>query len=95
MLVVTGNRLLDGVVVFLAPAKRWVEDLQQARRFDESEQAEQALDGERHGAVVDLAVIDVSLNESGELVPDKLRERIRAEGPTIEPFDGLDLSRKG
>lgn len=94
MLVITGNRLLDGVVVFLAPANLWVEDLQQARCFEGGDQAEQVLDGERHGAVVDLAIIDVSRNEAGLLVPDKLRERIRAEGPTIEPFDGLDLRRK-
>lgn len=94
MFVVTGNRLLDGIVVFLAPAMRWDENLQQARCYEEQAEAEAALEGQRNQGVIDLAVIGVSrAKEDAPLVADRLRERIRADGPTIEPFEGLSLSK--
>ncbi|SNZ07830.1 DUF2849 domain-containing protein [Cohaesibacter gelatinilyticus] len=95
MFVVTGNRLLDGIVVFLAPAVRWDEDLQQARCYEVESDAEAALEEIRNQGVIDLAVISVSRASDDEpLIADRLRERIRADGPTIDPFEGLHLSRK-
>lgn len=95
MFVVTGNRLLDGIVVFLAPAMRWDEDLQQARCYELEADADAALEKIRNQGVIDLAVISVSrVGDDAPLVADRLRERIRAEGPTVAPFEGMDFSKK-
>ncbi|MCT4656034.1 MAG: DUF2849 domain-containing protein [Cohaesibacter sp.] len=93
MFVVTGNRLLDGIVVFMAPAMRWDEDFQQSRLYEIESDAQNALEAVRNQGVIDLAVIPVSKSEDDRLVANHLRERIRAEGPTIEPFAGLSLSK--
>ena len=93
MFVVTANRLLDGVVVFLGPASRWFERLQLAHLFTEREEAEKAKDAQDHGALISLEVIAVEEDKIGVIRPLRLRERIRAEGPTINPFDGIDLQR--
>ena len=92
MFVVTGNRLLDGIVVFLAPANRWLENLQLARCFPDQNEAEEAMSREQHGAIISMEVIPV-LEEDGEIVPERLRERIRSDGPTVSPFESIDLTR--
>lgn len=95
MFVVTGNRLLDGVVVFLAPAKRWDGDLQQARCFADKAEAVAALEDEEiHASVVSLDVVAVTQSDDGVVVADRLREKIRADGPTIQPFTGMDFGKR-
>ena len=92
MFVVTGNRLLDGIVVYLAAAHRWVEDLQTARLYETKEDADAAL-LEQSDVIVSLDVIPVILDDEGNVQADRLRERIRAEGPTINPFETISLER--
>ncbi len=92
MFVITGNRLLDGGVVFLAPALAWVEDIQLARRY-ESEQSAQEIVAGLGDMVVNLDVIPVAHVDEGELQPLRLRERIRVGGPTINPFADINLDR--
>ena len=86
MKVLTANRLSDGEAVFYS-ANGWV------RNFLKSEVADNA-DAESRLAtigalayanneVVDVNLIDVALKD-GKLHALRLRERIRAEGPTIE-----------
>ena len=93
MFVVTGNRLLDGIVVYLAAAHHWVEDLQRARLYDTSYEAQAAL-GEQSDMVVSLDVIPVCKDDNGRIAAERLREQIRADGPTIQPFDSIPLERQ-
>ena len=86
MKVLTANRLTDGEAVWYS-AKGWV------REFEASEIADNA-DAESRLAtigamayanneVVDVNLIDVALKD-GKLTAQRLRERIRADGPTID-----------
>lgn len=84
--VLTANRLTDGIAVWLDASGAWSEDLQQAlvARHAEAVASLEAI-GKRDFAenlVVDLAVIDVE-EVDGKLWPIRIRERIRAAGPTI------------
>jgi hypothetical protein len=85
--VLTANRLSDGIAVWLDANGQWVENLQDAlvARHAEAVASFEAL-GKRDFAenkVVDVAVVDVE-EQNGKLWPTRLRERIRAQGPTME-----------
>ena len=85
--VLTANRLSDGIAVWLDAAGRWTENLQEAlvARHAEAVSSLEAI-GKRDFAenkVVDVNVIDVEETE-GRLWPTRLRERIRAQGPTMD-----------
>ena len=93
--VLTANRLGDGIAVWLDAAGQWSEKLQDAlvARHDEAVAAleaagRQALAG---NLVVDVNVIDVEERE-GLLRPVRLRERIRAEGPTVAYAEGFGFA---
>ena len=82
--VITANRLSDGRVVFRT-GSGWSTDLSEAERLDGKDEVAAALDGASADAaaniVVDVYAIPV-LESEGRIVPAKLRERIRASGPT-------------
>ncbi|MDX2224875.1 MAG: DUF2849 domain-containing protein [Rhodospirillaceae bacterium] len=84
--IVTANLLLTGEVVYLTPARRWSPHFENAVRFSSREDEEQLLaiaaEAVRKNAVVDVTTI--SLAETGAS-PVRLRERIRALGPTVHP----------
>ncbi len=85
--VLTANRLSDGIAVWLDANGHWVEDLQEAivARHAEAVASLEAI-GKRDFAenrVVDVAVVEVQ-EQDGKLWPLRLRERIRAQGPTME-----------
>ena len=86
--VVTANRLRDGAVVFRGAADDWVELLQDAQRFDGKDVIAAALEAARAdeagNRVVDVYAVDVT-DRAGFAVPVKLREAIRARGPTVHP----------
>ncbi len=89
--VLTANRLIDGVAVWLDANGQWIEDLQGAlvARHPEAVASLEAI-GKRDFAenrVVDVAVVDVQ-EQDGKLWPIRLRERIRAQGPTMEYATG-------
>ena len=89
--IATGNRLRDGVVVYLDSAGQWTTEVDNARIVTSAED-EQALKSALDAAVrsnflIDAAVIDTSA--SGR-APARLREQIRAVGPTVRP----DLARR-
>nr|WP_319484900.1 DUF2849 domain-containing protein [uncultured Cohaesibacter sp.] len=92
MFVITGNRLLDGGVVFLAPALAWVEDIQRARRY-ESDKSARDIVADLGEVVVSLDVIPVACDDEGVVQPLRLRERIRVGGPTVNPFADIHLER--
>ncbi|HEY9218538.1 MAG TPA: DUF2849 domain-containing protein [Phenylobacterium sp.] len=82
MKALTGNRLLDGEVVFWN-AGQWVERFEEAQRFAEVAEADAA---EAHAKsqptiVVDPYLIDLTEAE-GVWIPVAYRERLRALGPT-------------
>ncbi|ODT67611.1 MAG: hypothetical protein ABS75_23395 [Pelagibacterium sp. SCN 63-23] len=84
MEILTGNELTSGATVYLDGAGHWVEDLQAARLFSKEEAAERdaALAATKAtGRVISLEIEEVS-QEGGHIVPKRLRERIRAAGPT-------------
>lgn len=93
MKILTANRLTDGEAVWLANDHSWAEYIDGAEIASDSE-TEQKL--ERAGLsaflkneVVDVNLIDVELVD-GRPVPFRLRERIRAAGPT----NRLDLGKQ-
>lgn len=82
--VITANRLSDGRVVFRT-AGGWSTDVSEAERLEGKEAVAAALAhaGEDAAANIVVEVYAIGVVEAeGRLVPAKLRERIRASGPT-------------
>ena len=84
--VLTANRLQDGIAVYLAAGGRWVESIEAAVVARSAEEA-RAL--QEHGArdaarnlVVEPYLAEVA-EAGGRLVPARMRERVRVEGPSI------------
>src|SRR5262245_37905877 len=83
--VVTANRLIDGIVVYLAPDGGWVEELSRAKLAG-SEEETKALATEAAKAVAERRVVavypmEVALNDGGA-VAHAASERIRAANRT-------------
>ena len=83
----TANRLVLGEVVYWAGEAGWVSGFGQARVLDEAE-ARLALGGAEDwilkGEIVGPYLFDVRVRD-GRTVPVKIREVIRASGPTVRP----------
>jgi hypothetical protein len=101
--ILTGNELTSGATVYLDGQGNWIEDLQSARLFSKDEKAE--LDGalaatKAGGRVISLEIEEVE-QVDGVIVPKRLRERIRAAGPTAplslngQAFDRQHLGEDG
>ena len=90
--IVTANRLIDGVVVYLDADGGWTDVIGLARVLETDEAIEAALAiGQKaveDRIVVEPYAIDVERGADG-LRPLRLREIIRAKGPTIRE----DLAR--
>lgn len=84
--VLTANRLVDGEVVYLAAGDAWVERLPDARLLQSKTEGEAALKvgeaAERDRKVVHAYLFDV-VTKDGAVKPVKMREIIRAAGPTV------------
>ncbi len=91
MKVLTANRLTDGEAVWYAGGHGWIETIKGADVADNAaaqERLEQAgKDSAANNLVVDVNIIDVEITD-GVIRPVRLRERIRAAGPTIHPDIG-------
>lgn len=85
MKVITANRLLKGDVVWLGENGNWVERITLARIFEGKEAVAEGLaigaEAESRQEVVGVYEMDVTV-EDGVIVPVRLREKIRATGPT-------------
>lgn len=89
MKAVTGNRLTDGRVVYLAPDDGWSEYLAAAARFANDEALDVLAAAQRRVTeVADAYLIDIETGAASGR--DKLRETIRSIGPTVRP----DLARQ-
>ncbi|MBB5517250.1 DUF2849 domain-containing protein [Amphiplicatus metriothermophilus] len=85
MKAITGNRLTDGVVVYLAPDGTWTERLEKARLF-EKEEAEAALEAARRRVTEIASVYLIEAEPGGKAAGrEALRETIRNAGPTVRP----------
>jgi len=103
MEILTGNELISGGTVYLDKSGTWVEDLQSARLFGKDETAERdaALAATKAGGrIISLEIEEVTLDQ-GVITPKRLRERIRAAGPTApltlngEIYDRQHLGEDG
>ena len=81
MKVLTANRLTDGAVVYRAPAGDWTLRLEEAARFDEAEAA-LALQAANEAPASLVGPYLLEADDAGPLGRERLRERIRAGGPT-------------
>jgi len=91
--VVTANRLIDGIVVYLAHGG-WVEELARAKLADTEEET-RALESEAAKAVAERRVVaiypmEVALHD-GVPVALSVRERIRASHRTTLTKDWYDV----
>jgi hypothetical protein len=86
--IITGNRLTDGLVVFLAADGGWTETLADSRVIENEEELTQmktlADAAAKAAIVVEPYPIDVT-RDGGEIRPVRYRECIRAYGPSIHP----------
>jgi len=97
MEILTGNELISGATVYLDAEGRWVEGLQNARLFaaDDAEARDAAIAATKKTLrIISLETEKVSVVD-GAIVPDRLRERIRAKGPTAPVFDRQHLYEDG
>jgi hypothetical protein len=97
MKVLTGNRLSDGIAVWYS-ASGWIETLQGSEIVADKEgearlEAVGKLASDTNYAV-DINLIDVDV-ENGVIQPTRLRERIRAGGPTNRTDLGKQAEGKG
>ncbi|WP_163272393.1 DUF2849 domain-containing protein [Chelativorans alearense] len=96
MKLLTANRLIDGEVVWLAADGHWAEDITEAEIARDEEAIERLERTGREAAarneVVDVNLIDVEFVD-GAIRPIRLRERIRAAGPSIHPDLGKQARR--
>lgn len=85
--VLTANRLTDGIAVWYDRDGKWNEWIGKSVVAATKEEAA-TLEAVGKKAFADNVVLDVNLVEveevDGQIRPLRLRERIRAEGPTIE-----------
>ncbi len=86
--VLTANRLLDGAAVWLGANGEWLERIDHALVARHQEAAD-ALEEIGRTAFAGNLVLDVNLIDVEEidhrLVPVRMREKIRATGPSIRP----------
>ena len=86
--VITGNRLADGIVVYLAADGGWTENVNGSRVGDSERELERmkalADAAAKAAVVVEPYAIDVAQDGDG-IRPVRYRERIRAFGPSVHP----------
>ena len=92
--VVTANRLIDGIVVYLAADGQWTEEIGCAR-VAETEEETKALEAEAARdvdarKVVAVYPMEVALHD-GQIDPLSVRERIRAAHRTTLTKDWYDV----
>lgn len=98
MEILTANELLSGAVVYLDQNGDWHQDLERARRFDKGDEEERdalIAKAKATGRLVGVETEIIKI-ENGQLVPERLRTKIRAMGPTA-PYgpEKQDLGEDG
>ena len=92
--VVTANRLVDGIVVYLAPDGSWTEDLDRARIAETEDETkvleEEAAKDVKARKVVSVYPMEVAV-KGGAVDPLSVREKIRAAHRTTLTKDWYDV----
>jgi hypothetical protein len=92
--VITANRLVDGIVVYLASDGSWTEAIERAR-IAATEDETQALESQAEQAVKDRIVVAMYAMpveiKDGAVDPLSVRERIRASHRTTLTKDWYDV----
>ena len=103
MEILTGNELISGATVYLDKVGNWGQDLQSARLFasEDSEARDASLAATKAtGRIISLEIEEIT-QVDGQIVPKRLRERIRAAGPSAPltlngvPYDRQHLGEDG
>jgi len=103
MEILTGNELVSGAAVYLRADGVWGEDLQAARLFRREDTALRDADiaaTKATGRIVGIEIEEID-QVDGVIVPRRLRERIRAAGPTApltlngQAYDRQHLDQDG
>ncbi len=83
---IIANRLVDGLVVFLAPNEGWDTAIDSGTVIEDDAEAQRLLEvAKQHQLrclVIDPMLIQVKV-ENGRVRPTEIREVIRAFGPTV------------
>ncbi|MDO8360589.1 MAG: DUF2849 domain-containing protein [Devosia sp.] len=97
MEILTGNELMSGATVYLDRDGNWVEDLQRARVFlkEEAEIRDAAIAATKKTMRINSLETEAVTLRDGQILPDRIRERIRADGPTAPRFDRQHLDKDG
>lgn len=86
MKILTANRLRDGEAVWLAADHSWAETIEGAEIACDEICTEKLVRAGRaallKNEVIDVELVDIEIVD-GEIRPLRLRERIRAAGPTV------------
>ena len=96
MEILAGNELTSGTAVYLDRHGNWGESLQAARLFgnDETEARDLAIAASKAtGRIVGIEIEEVE-DLNGHLIPKRMRERIRAAGPTTTAWNGETFGRQ-
>ena len=95
--ILTGNEVMSGATVYLDRGGNWVEDLQAARVFlkEEAEARDAAIAATKKTMRINSLEIETVTLKDGVILPDRIRERIRADGPTAPRFDRQHLDKDG
>ncbi|WP_069307930.1 DUF2849 domain-containing protein [Methylobrevis pamukkalensis] len=92
--ILTGNHLVTGDVVFRTASGDWSVHVDEAGVLEDKAAVEAALAAAAEDVarcvLVGVEAIDVVVAE-GRVVPKRLRERIRADGPTVKSDYRPDL----
>ena len=93
--ILTGNELVSGATVYLSRDGDWVEDFQQVRLFgkDEAEARDAAIAATKATGRINSLEIETATVIDGVVHPDRVRERIRVEGPTAPRHDRQHLGQ--
>jgi hypothetical protein len=95
---VTGNRLVDGEVVYFTSSGAWAEAFDAAAIAEGGEAADallaQASPADIEAHVLDPYLFEVIAQDDGSYLPASVRETIRAKGPTIRPDLGKQAAQE-
>jgi hypothetical protein len=103
MEILTGNELISGAAVYLRADGVWGEDLQAARLYGKDDAGARDADiaaTKATGRIVSIEIEEID-QVDGVIVPRRLRERIRAAGPTApltlngQAYDRQHLDQDG
>ena len=96
MEILAANELTSGAAVYLDNHGEWQGSLQSARLFGKDETAvrDAAIAATKAtGRIVGVEIEEVE-DLGGQVVPKRMRERIRAQGPTTMASNGVAFDRQ-